>query len=107
MREHIRILGILNMVMGCLTAFGGVAVLIVTGAASKLIAASLAADDPNWTNAAPLLATIGVCIALFLLVLAAPALIGGWGLLHYRPWSRPLMIVLSILHLILSSLLLT
>jgi len=43
---------------------------------------------------------VGICVAIFLLVLAAPVIIGGWGLLNFRPWSRMLMIVLSVLHLI-------
>ena len=29
-----------------------------------------------------------------------PAILGGWVLLNFRPWARPLMIVLSVLHLI-------
>lgn len=99
MREHIRILGILNIVMGCFTACAGVIVLIVVGGASQLIAASLAANDPDLSGAAPWIATIGVAISIFLLILAAPSIIGGWGLLSFRPWSRVFMIVLSVIHL--------
>lgn len=100
MREHIRILGILNIVMGCLTAFGGIVLLIVMGGAAKLLMVAAGVGNDDAANAAPIVATIGVCIAVFLLVLAAPAIIGGWGLMNFRPWSRPLMIVLSILHLL-------
>ena len=99
MREHIRILGILNMVMGCLTAFAGVVILIVMGGAAKLLGVA-GVSDQDAATAAPILAIVGLCVAIFLLVLAAPAIIGGWGLLNFRPWSRALMIVLSILHLI-------
>lgn len=100
MREHIRILGILNMVMGGLTACGGILILIVAGGAARLLVLAAGVGNEDAATAGPIIATIGMCIAIFLLVLAAPALIGGWGLLHFRPWSRPLMIVLSILHLI-------
>jgi hypothetical protein len=100
MREHIRILGILNIVMGCLTACGGIVLLIVMGGAARLLMAAVGVGDEDAANAAPIIATIGICIGIFLLVLAAPAIIGGWGLLNFRPWSRVLMIVLSILHLI-------
>jgi hypothetical protein len=49
--------------------------------------------------AAPIAATIGMVIATFFFALGLPAIIGGWGLLHYRPWSRILMIVISVFHL--------
>jgi hypothetical protein len=100
MREHIRILGILNIIMGCLTAFGGIVILIVMGGAARLLVAAAGVGEEDAANIAPILATVGLCLAIFLLVLAAPAIIGGWGLLNFRAWSRPLMIVLSILHLI-------
>lgn len=100
MREHIRILGILNIVMGGLTAFGGIVILIVMGGAVKMIVSAAGIGDDEARNAVPIIATIGIFVAVFLLVLAAPAIIGGWGLINFRPWSRPLMIVLSILHLI-------
>ena len=36
---------------------------------------------------------------MFLLAMSAPAIIGGIGLLKFRPWSRLLMIIVSSLHL--------
>lgn len=38
-------------------------------------------------------------IAMFVGVLSLPSLLGGWGLLNYRPWARILVIVLSVLNL--------
>jgi hypothetical protein len=99
MREHVRILGILNMVVGGLAAVAGVVVLVVMGSVAKLLTVSGAINDQDAATAAPIVAIVGVCIASFLLVIAAPALVGGWGLLNFRPWSRILMIVVSILHL--------
>jgi hypothetical protein len=98
MREHIRILGILNIIMGCLTAFAGVAVLLIMGGMAGIITAS-AGDYDDKVAAAPIVAGIGIAVAIFLLILSAPALIGGWGLLKFRPWSRIVMIILSIFHL--------
>ena len=43
---------------------------------------------------------IGLCIAGFLLILSAPSIIGGWGLIKGKSWSRVLMIVISALHLL-------
>lgn len=104
MREHIRILGILNIIMGCLTALGGVLVLLIMGGVTKIILMqprySSGLSDQDAAVAAPIIATIGLAIGIFLIALAAPAIIGGLGLLNFRPWSRILMIIVSIFHLI-------
>jgi hypothetical protein len=103
MRDHIKILGILNIVMGGLTALLGIAVLLLAGGLAGVIAASLRSslgEGDGSAIAAPIIATIGLGIAVFLLLLAAPSVIGGFGLLHYKRWSRVWMIVVSGLHLL-------
>ncbi|MBC8167206.1 MAG: hypothetical protein H7Y20_15220, partial [Bryobacteraceae bacterium] len=50
--------------------------------------------------AVPILGTIGLAILFFALALALPGIIGGVGLLNYRPWARTLMIILSALHIL-------
>jgi hypothetical protein len=103
MRDHIRILGILNIVMGCLTAAVGIFVLLAMGTLVGIISASIASgsgsDMHDAATAAPFIGLVGVIIAGFFIVLALPSIIGGWGLMHYRPWSRVLMIVVSAFHL--------
>ncbi|MBV8896641.1 MAG: hypothetical protein JO051_09025 [Acidobacteriaceae bacterium] len=97
MREHIRILGILNIIMGCFVALAGVIVLVAMGGMAGVISAYAdRADMPP----ASLIAALGVGAGIFLLLLAAPSLIGGWGLMKFRPWSRVLMIVISVFHLL-------
>jgi hypothetical protein len=104
MRDHIKILGILNIVMGGLTALLGIAILLLAGGLAGVIAAalrsSLGEGDGSGAIAAPIIATIGLGIAVFLLLLAAPSVIGGFGLLHYKRWSRVWMIVVSGFHLL-------
>src|ERR1700744_2127297 len=104
MRDHIKILGILNIVMGGLTALLGIAILLLAGGLAGVIAAALRSSlgdgDGGGASAAPLIATIGVGISIFLLLLAAPSVIGGFGLLHYKRWSRVWMIVVSGFHLL-------
>jgi hypothetical protein len=97
MREHIRILGILNVIMGCFVALIGVVALIVMGGVAGVVSATASAEDVGITG--PVLAAIGVGVAIFFLVIAAPTIIGGWGLMKFKPWSRVLMIILSVLHL--------
>jgi len=106
MRDHIRILGILNIVMGGLSAAIGVAAIMIFGGFS--LAASLlglgAGSDAGTTRTyatyAPFWAIAAIVIGSFFIVLALPSLIGGWGLLKYKPWSRVEMIVVSALHLL-------
>ena len=92
------------MVMGGLTALVGVLVLLIFGGAAGFIAASIhdatGVDPEHGAFAAPIAMLIGLCIAGFLLILSAPALIGGWGLIKGKSWSRVLMIVISALHLL-------
>jgi hypothetical protein len=99
MRDHIRILGILNIVMGALTALIGIIVLIALGGAAGIIGAGLTGDYENGQVAGPILAIVGLCIAVFFLILALPSIIGGWGLMNLKPWARILIIIVSVLHL--------
>ncbi len=102
MRQHIRILGILNIIMGSLTALVGVFLLFVMGGVAAFLTQAVNrgyASDPDSALAAPIVASIGFGLAIFFLVVAAPSILGGWGLLNYKPWSRVLMIVMSVLHL--------
>ena len=100
MRDHVRILGILNIVMGCLVALIGVAAFVILGTMGGVIAGWVQAGNNGDSAAAgPIVAIIGFCIAVFFLLLAAPSILGGWGLLHFKPWARILMIVISALHL--------
>lgn len=103
MRDHIKILGIVNIVMGSITALVGVVILLMMGTIAGFVAASVASaagsDYQNGAIAGPIVATIGVVIAVFFLALGLPSILGGWGLMHYRPWSRILMIVVSVFHL--------
>ena len=99
MRDHIKILGILNIVMGRLTALAGVIVFLAMGGVASFLAMgvpdSSASDAESAKMAAPWLGLIGVLVAGFLVLVALPAIIGGWGLLKFKSWSRVLMIVVS------------
>ena len=103
MREHIRILGILNIIMGGLVALVGCIILLAAGGFATFIGAAISSgrygDPGDGAIAAPIIATVGLVVAIFFFLLSLPSIIGGWGLLRFKPWSRILMIVVSVLSL--------
>lgn len=101
MRDHVKILGILNIVLGSLGALAAVVVLLIFGGVAGIAAFSVhAADYGDSAVAVPILSAVGLCIAGLIAVLSFPAIIGGWGLLHYKSWARILMIIISALDLL-------
>jgi hypothetical protein len=70
MREHVKILGILNIVMGGLTAMGGLVILLATGSIASLIVMGLqdSGDADGARFAAPIVGLIGSIIGIFFLV---------------------------------------
>ena len=103
MRDHIKVLGILNIVMGSLTVLIGIGALLAMGTLAGFIVATISSatgsDVHDGAVAAPIIVAIGFVVATFFLVLGLPAIVGGWGLMHYRRWSRILMIIVSFFHL--------
>ena len=78
MREHVRILGILNIVTGCLVALTGIGVFLVMGGIAGIVGMSVNTGDySNGVIAAPIVAAISMNMAVFFLVIAAPSIIGG------------------------------
>lgn len=101
MRDHIKTLGILNIIMGCFTAFIGIAALLVlSGVAGVMSWSGIAANDNPIPLAAPIITLIGLCTGAFFLLLGLPSILGGWGLIKLRPWARVLCIILSAFHLL-------
>ena len=105
MRDHIKILAILNIIWSSLLILGGLVglvVLLVFGGLAGLLTAMGAngGDNTGGLLVAPFMAVIGVFVLVVLFVVSLPCLIGGIGLLKMKSWARPLMIVLSVLHLL-------
>ena len=98
-REHIRLIGVLNMIMGGLSALFGIAGFLVLSGVAGVVGFSTAGGDADSRMAVPILATIGLGVAIFFIALALPSLIGGWGLMNFKPWARILMIVVSVFEL--------
>ena len=98
MREHIKLIGILHIVFGCLGVLLGIALLVFFGGIAAML--GLAGNDRDFAAAGPILTVIGTGIAIFLFVLSAPSIVGGWGLIKFRPWARVVVIILSAIDLL-------
>jgi hypothetical protein len=98
MEQHVRVLGILNIVWGALGVLAGLIMLVVFGGVFGILGA-VSHHEPNAAIAMPFVAMIGGAIALFLLIVSAPSVIAGIGLLYMKSWARVLGIVVSVLHL--------
>lgn len=98
MESHIKILGILHVVLGGMGVLAAIAILCLFGGIAGLVGSTAAAGDS--AIAVPILGGIGSLIAVILLVLSLPGFIGGIALLNMASWSRIYMIVISALYLI-------
>jgi hypothetical protein len=100
MRDHIKLLGILNIVWSSISLLVAMFALVLFGGLAGV--AGLASRDGSSDGflAAPILAVVGMCIVALISAISLPALIGGIGLIKLQPWSRVLMIVVSVFHLI-------
>ena len=92
MAQHVKILGILHIVFGALGVLGALAVLLIFGGVSALVAADHSSDS---ATAIPILGLIAGFVFLFVLALSLPGLIIGIGLVQFRPWARLGGIIIS------------
>jgi len=99
MEQHIKILGVLNIVWGAMGAIGGLIVLLVFGSVFGIVGTAIH-HDADAAIALPIIGLVGGAIAFFLLLLSVPSIVAGIGLLNFKPWSRTLAIVVSAFHLL-------
>ena len=97
MATHVKVLGIIYIVMGALGVLGALAVLLLFGGLAG-IAGGVA--DPDARVAIPILGGLGGFLFLLVLVLSLPAVIAGVGLLQFKPWGRILGIIMSAISLV-------
>lgn len=99
MRDHVRILAILNIVMGGLGLLLGIVFLLLFSGLG-VFAGLAGGKDPDAFIAIPVMGGVGALIFGVLFVFSAPQIIGGIGLLKGLGWARILMIVVSALGLL-------
>jgi hypothetical protein len=98
MLTHVKILAVLNIVLGVLGILAGLFVLLIMGGLGAI--AGFAGHSRDSILALPILGGIGVFIFGLITIFSIPGIIAGIGLLKLRPWSRILTIVLSAFHLL-------
>ena len=98
MTTHVKVLAILYMALSGLAVVSAVLLMLALGGAAGIVGA--AADSGDAAVALPIIGIAGSFAVVVLLILGLPGLIGGWGLLTYRPWARILVIVLSAINLL-------
>ena len=95
MAQHVKILAILHIVFSAIGLVAGFVVLLIFGGLAGLIGTSQIRSPDQGVLGFALLGGIGGFIFLIVLALSLPGLIGGIGLLQFKPWARKLMIAVS------------
>ena len=98
MQTHVKVLAVLFIVFSALLLMAALAIMVVFGGAAGIV--GTAAEGEDAAVALPIIGLTGTLVTTFLLVLALPGLVAGFGLLSMRPWARILGIVLCALNLI-------
>lgn len=100
METHVKVLAWIHIVFGAVVVLGGLVALLFFGGLAAMVPTI---KEFGYWEAAPaafLLSLIGTILALLAFILAAPALVGGIGLLYYKKWARILMIIISAINLL-------
>jgi hypothetical protein len=97
MEQHVKIVAVLNIVLGGLGVCGALFFLLVFGGLAGIAGSS---GDADAQAGAAILGTIGGIVSFFIALVSVPSIIAGVGLLKFRDWARTLTIVISILNLI-------
>jgi hypothetical protein len=98
MQTHVKVLGILHIVLGALGILIGLGMLALFGGIAGVVGMNAGGDDA--AIAIPILGGIGSLIFIFAMIVSIPGIIAGIGLLSFRPWARILGIIISILNLL-------
>lgn len=93
MHSHIKVVGIVHIVLSGLSLLAAFTLLV----GATAVAALIGLEDAQGGVLAFLIFTV---VPTFFLVTAIPGLVCGLGLLNYRPWARILAIILAALQLL-------
>jgi len=97
METHVKVLGLLQIIVGALGILIALFVMLMFGGIAGLVAA---VGEEGSEIAVPILGLVGMFAVTFILLLSIPGIIVGVGLLKLRPWARVFGIIMSILLII-------
>lgn len=95
MAHHVRALAYLNIAMGGLGLLAAGVIFVVLGG----ISGALAFADQDLLVPGSIIALIATGIIAIVLLLSAPFLVAGFGLLGFNSWARIMMLVLCAFNL--------
>ncbi len=98
MLTHVKVLGVLYLVMSGIGLLFALLIFFALGTAASIVGMSASPEDA--AIAMPILGVTGTALSMLLLLLSLPGLVTGWGLLKLRPWARILGIVLAVISLL-------
>jgi Na+-driven multidrug efflux pump len=98
MRTHVKVLGVMFIVIGALGVLMALFLGLIFGAASTVVGVN--AQPKDAAIALPFIGIAGTFAVAFLLALSLPGIITGIGLLKFAPWARIVGIVLCVINLI-------
>ena len=98
METHVKVLGALQIAMGCLSLFAAIILTVVFAGGLSAMGFS---GDPDAQTAMPFVGFAATAIVTLLVVLSLPGILTGIGLLRVRPWARIVGIVLCVLNLMM------
>jgi hypothetical protein len=98
MTTHVKVLGVLYIVLSGLGVCAALFMGLALGAASGIVGQAASPEDA--AVALPIIGVAGSALVIFILALSLPGLITGIGLLKFQSWARILGIVLSAINLI-------
>lgn len=95
MEKHVTVVGAIHIglsALGILTA--AMVLLFIVG--GGLVGGLISGEEEIIV---PITCFVGTAASLWLLLLSVPGIVGGIGLLRYKPWGRYMLLVLSVLAL--------
>jgi hypothetical protein len=95
---HVKVLAVLHIALSSVSVLAAMFLMVALGGVSAIVGTNAAPEDA--AIALPILGITGIALSLFLLAIALPGLITGFGLLQRKSWARIVGLVLSVLHII-------
>jgi hypothetical protein len=98
MTTHVKVLGVLFIVLNALALCAALFLALGVGVATSIVGQAAPPEDA--AIALPIIGVAGTALVVFLLAVSLPGLITGIGLLKFQPWARIVGIVLAAINLI-------